>query len=674
MTKELQLYQRLLDNSLDMVFIMRVSDQYLYYVNTTAQNKLGYSLDEFRELKIEEFRKPINLLESFKDHLNSLQIQGEMTDYAIFVRKDKSEFPIEANVKIINIDGIDYNVAIVRDITDRMNYEKEIKELNSELQKLLIKKSSQLEQNMSRLKSYKVAMDESSIVSISDTAGIIKYANDNFCTISGYSKEELVGQPHNIIRHPNTPKEVFEDMWQTIKSKKIWKGRIENRKKNGESYIVDSTIAPILDEKGEIVEYVATRHDITEIVTQKDEIKKLATTSYLTSLGNRNKLHEQISKHKKCSLAIIDIDRFHEINDFYGNAVGDKVIKLFSDELCAILGERYELYHLQGDEFAVLNYSDSHTQFSQTLKDANDALSNTPLTINEKIFYISMTVSISFEPPEKLISTVSLAHTYAKQTKLNFVIFSPDTSLEHEYEDNIKWAVKIKNAIADDRIVVFYQPLVDCTTQKANKFEALVRMVDSDGGIVSPASFLEKAKKSKQYIEITKIVIIKTLKKLSECDYNFSINITMEDILNKDLCDFLFEQLSSCEKCYNITFELVESEGIEKYEQVTRFIKDIKALGCSLAIDDFGTGYSNFEYLLKLNADIIKIDGSLIKQISTNQDYFDIVQTIASFAEIKKLIVVAEFVSTKEIFEKVKEAGIDYAQGYYFSPPRADID
>lgn len=153
-------------------------------------------------------------------------------------------------------------------------------------------------------------------------------------------------------------------------------------------------------------------------------------------------------------------------------------------------------------------------------------------------------------------------------------------------------------------------------------------------------------------------------------DLKCSINITIEDMQNEDIKQYIYDKLDEFEKCKNITFELVESEGIENFDEVDEFIKVIKSYGCKLAIDDFGTGYSNFEYLLKLNADIIKIDGSLIKEIDKNQDYYDIVKTIVSFAKIKNLKVVAEYVSSQAIYDKVLELDIEYSQGYFFAEPK----
>jgi len=277
-------------------------------------------------------------------------------------------------------------------------------------------------------------------------------------------------------------------------------------------------------------------------------------------------------------------------------------------------------------------------------------------------------VALSFEEPTLLLSTVNLAKTYAKG--LASSTYSLATSFEEQYKKNLEWVYKIRNALLEDRFIVYFQPIVDTKTQEIAKYEALIRMKESDGSILSPYLFLEQAKRSNQYIEITKKVIEQTLMHISERKIRCSINLTIEDIESENLQSFLFEHLQNFDECNKITFELVESEGINNFEDVNEFIQKIKSFGCSIAIDDFGTGYSNFEYLLKLQADTIKIDGSLIKNIDKDQDKYDIVQTIVSFAKIKKLKVIAEFVSSKEIYEKIKMLDIDKCQGYYFGEPK----
>jgi len=300
----------------------------------------------------------------------------------------------------------------------------------------------------------------------------------------------------------------------------------------------------------------------------------------------------------------------------------------------------------------------------------NSALSSQELTIDNKTFNIDTTLALSFEKPHHLLSTVSLASRYAKHKGLSYNIYTPQTSFEDEYKSNIEWTYKIRKALSEDRFTIFFQPIIDTKTKEIFKYEALVRMIDEDKKIISPFFFLDKAKKSNQYTQITKVVIEKAMQAVNKRGISCGINITLEDIESEEIKELIFKSLQKCKTPQNISFELVESEGIEKFEEVDEFIKKVKSYGCSLSIDDFGTGYSNFEYLLKLNADTVKIDGSLIKDIDTNQDKYDIVKTIVMFAKIKKLSVVAEFVSSESIYKTIDSLDIDFCQGYYFGEPK----
>lgn len=585
-----------------------------------------------------------------------------------FAKKDgRNKIKLESFDSINNITkNIGFNGNYKEPIPSEITY---VKALEADVEI----KNKELQQKLSELKSYKDAMDENSIVTISDPNGIIKYANNKFYEVTGFTKDEIIGKPHNIIRHPDTSKEVFKKLWETIQAKKIWKGKVKNRKKDGGYYIVQSAIVPILDENGEIYEYIGTRYEITELYKKNEEISKLARTDSLTGFSNRFKLNESLNSINEGSIALIDINNFHEINDFYGEKVGDKVICIFANILKEKLNNQYELFHLQGDEFIILNKQNSKEEFIFSMKYLNTYFNDKTIVFDEKIFYLTTTISLSFDEPQLLLSTVNLAHTYAKNNKLLFNIYSYETSLEKEYANNFKWASKIKKAIEDDRITVFFQPIIDTETKNIMKYEALVRLIDEDNNIISPYYFLNIAKKSNYYPKITQIVIEKTITQLSKNNISVTINLTIEDIINKHTKKFIFNKLKSCNNCKNITFELVESEGIENFDEVNDFIKKIKSYGCNLAIDDFGTGYSNFEYLLKLNADIIKIDGSLIKELDTNKDRYDIVKSIVDFAKVKNIKLVAEFVSSKEIYDKIKLLNIDYCQGYYFGEPKPTI-
>lgn len=661
------LFSDLLDNSNDMLFVFKLQDDKaeIVYVNKAAIEKSGYTLEEMNKIGIENFRKPTHESKEFKEHIEELKEKKSMLDYAILLTKDKREIPLEANVKIVQVDGSMYNIAVVRDITERVEYKQR-------LERELDEKTKLLKENISVLNSYQDAIDASSILTRSDKNGIITYANDNFCKLSGYSKEEVLGKPHNIVRHKDTPSEVFKNLWETISSKKVWRGRIKNKKKNSDYYIVDTVIAPILDSDSNIKEYLSIRYDVTQIVKKQKKIQELAYTDILTGTNNRLSLNKILisSKKEQINMALIDINRFHEINDFYGEKIGDKVIKSFAKQIQKSLDEEYKIFRLQGDEFVILNSSCSKEIFTDKMLKLSVRLNSQELIIDNETFNIDTTLALSFEKAHHLLSSVNSASRYAKHKGLSSNIYTPQTSFEHEYKSNIEWTYKIKKALHEDRFTIFFQPIVDTKTKEIFKYEALVRMIGEDQEIISPFFFLEKAKKSNQYTQITKVVIEKAMSAVDEREISCGINITLEDIESESTKEFIFESLKKCKNPQNISFELVESEGIENFEEVEEFIKEIKSYGCSLSIDDFGTGYSNFEYLLKLNADTVKIDGSLIKDIDTNQDKYDIVKTIVMFAKIKKLSVVAEFVSSESIYKTIDSLDIDFCQGYYFGEPK----
>jgi len=197
-----------------------------------------------------------------------------------------------------------------------------------------------------------------------------------------------------------------------------------------------------------------------------------------------------------------------------------------------------------------------------------------------------------------------------------------------------------------------------------------MRMIDDNGDYISPIHFLDLAKKNKLYPELTKIMLIKTFKIFKKLDYQVSINLSVEDILNETVNKTIIDKLTRYNIGHKVIFEIIESEGIENFEEVISFIEKVKKVGAQISIDDFGTGYSNFEYIMKLKVDYIKIDGSMIKNIDTNKDSKLVTETIIDFAKKMNIKTVAEFIHSKNVYSVVKDMGIDYSQGYYFGEPK----
>jgi len=550
---------------------------------------------------------------------------------------------------------------------------KYFKNLSQDLEEEVQDKTQELSKNVAFLESHKIAMDESSIVSKYDVDGNITYVNDKFCIASGYTYEEILGKPHHILRHPENNKELYQHMWKTITAKKVWNGTLINKGKN-KDFWVNMSIVPILDENNLIAEYVAVRYDITQVVEQKEQLNNLANTDPLTGFGNRYKLNNDIKKSNNPALAILNIDNFSQVNDFYGHETGDEIILKLGNIIADMIEkENCDLYHLQGDEFVAFNPDITPPLFIENINKLTSHIRTTAIDIEGEKLTLNCSTAISFESKDKIFTTANMALKVAKKEQKDLLIYSGDISLNDVYENNILWASKIKKAIEEDKIVPFFQPIVNNQNGAWEKYEALVRLIDDNDRVISPYFFLDISKQTKYYSQITKIMIEKSFETFKDKTLEFSINITIEDILNPDIKTFLFSRLEQYDIGSRLVLEIVESESIENFTEISKFIDEVKNYGCKIAIDDFGTGYSNFEYLLKLKSDYIKIDGSMIKDIDTNNNAKLVVSTIVAFAKKMGIKTIAEFVENESIENVIKELGVDYSQGYLHSEPKPKI-
>lgn len=411
-----------------------------------------------------------------------------------------------------------------------------------------------------------------------------------------------------------------------------------------------------------------------KIAKKTEELEKQYYNDKLTGLENRNKLIIDLSKGKYNKLVIIDIKSFNGINDFYGNIVGDTVLKALS-KLISLYCEKNNLnsYRVSSDIFAVVDNIGLKEEFIERIKLLQDIINNQCIYYEEGKIYITVTMGLALEQ-EALFEKAEMASHYAKKNKKLFQIYKEELNIYEGIKENIIWTKKIKDAIADNRIVPFFQPIVNNNLGTIEKYEALIRMIDESGKVISPYFFLEIAKKSGLYKELTRIMLEKVFEVLNKTDYEISINILLQDIMNVNTRTLIIEKLKKAKNSKKVIFEIVESEGIENFKEVADFIKEIKKYGSKIAIDDFGTGYSNFYYLMKLNVDYIKIDGSIIKNIHKDKSAEVVTKTIVAFAKELGIETIAEFVAEEEIYNKIKELNIGYSQGYYFSEPKESIE
>ncbi|MCT7590332.1 bifunctional diguanylate cyclase/phosphodiesterase [Aliarcobacter butzleri] len=538
---------------------------------------------------------------------------------------------------------------------------------------LKLKEFKKLKKENHILKQYNEATKDSNIISTADLKGNITYVNDKFCEVSLYTYEEVLGKPHSIVRGEEDGK-IFQQLWETIKNKKVWYGVLKNRKKNGEFYWVNINIRPILDEKNEIIEYIAIRHEITDLVLKTEELKRNLRLDSLTNIGNRYKLIEDVSKSVNPCISILDIVSFSDVNDFFGYKTGDNVLKIVARKIEELLidKENYKVYRDHSDTFCIVAENEDRDKFIKNIDEISKTIAKVPIVIKSRELYVQLSYVFSFESKENLLETANIIKRYSQANK-NIIVYDKALELEKDYEKNIFWTLKIKKALDEDKIVPYFQPIYNLKTNKIEKYEALVRLIDGNN-VISPYYFLDISKKSKQYLQLTKTMIQKTFDYFRDKDFEFSINLTFEDIKSEYISSFIIELLKEYKIGHRVVFEIVESEEIDNFRKINEFFVTIREYGCKIAIDDFGSGYSNFEYLAKLNVDYIKIDGSLIKDILINKSSQNIVSMLVNFAKGQNVKTIAEFVSNKDILNKVRELGIDYVQGYYIKEPIASID
>ena len=406
----------------------------------------------------------------------------------------------------------------------------------------------------------------------------------------------------------------------------------------------------------------------------KEQLLNKYFVDNLTNLPNVYQLRKDLNENEGAGIVTISIDNFTTINNFYGYLIGDYVIEQVVKYLSTKIDQK--LYRVSGTDFTiVLDETKDFYELKDYLIELYDSIKNIIVMYRENEIVVSLTIaSCANANNNDIFSKVSMALSYAKNNGLAFWIYEDRMGFENEYEQNIKISKVVREAVINSRIVPYFQPIVDNKTGKIQKYECLARLMDGKGNVISPVLFIPVAKKIKVYNHVTKIIINKSFDAFEGNEYEFSINLSIEDIMNSDIFDFILLKLKHSRSSSRVIFEIVESEAIQDFKKIERFTNEVKRYGARIAIDDFGDGYSNFSYLIKMNVDFLKIDGSLIQEIDTDENSRLVVDTIVDFANKLNIKTIAEYVHSSTVLDKVKEMGIDFSQGFYIDKPLENLD
>ncbi len=526
--------------------------------------------------------------------------------------------------------------------------------------------------NQKRIKLFATALESTNEgLFVTDKNNKIIEINNAFTQVLGYNKDEVLGQDPKIFASGKQNKRFYENMWHNILTNGHWSGEIVNRKKDGSLLTQWLNISTIKQADGSVENYLAEFADISELKQTQAKLEYIAFHDELTGVYNKKYLELLLNKPDKfSSLVLLNIDNFSYINLAYGFAVGDELLKAIVRELKTMSNKNENIFRINSDEFAII-CNESNLTIYDKINDLKSYFSKLTFTIDNISLNISFSYGISLDDDVSLQNS-ALALKKAKDAGKNqMVIFNKKITTidKQQREEFIKYNNILHDAIKFDMLVPYFQGILDNKTNKINKYESLVR-IEMGGDIITPYKFLQIAKLSGMLPEITKIMIDKSFEIMSKNSYKFSINITEDDL---DL-QYLQEYLNIKSKEYGIKHSRVILEILEGVSSVgkednLKQLISIKEDGYKLAIDDFGSEYSNFERVLDLEIDFLKIDAKYIKNIDTDKKSYEIVKSIVYFAKNAKIQCIAEFVHSHEVQDIVKKLIIDYSQGYLFSKP-----
>ncbi len=396
----------------------------------------------------------------------------------------------------------------------------------------------------------------------------------------------------------------------------------------------------------------------------------------LTGLPNRSKLlnvlENALEEKKRFTLIYIDIYNFSMINDSFGQSVGNVYLKEAAAVLQGLVQEiatdplmKLQVYRMGSDEFIIVCANQQYiSRVVEALTDTYLVRYNgidMPLTFNFGLAHSNESSTRS-----SILTQAELAVKDAIMHQQRYSVYTGDDSYKVRYQKNLEWVKRIKSAFEQNRFEAHFQPIVSTENESCVKFEVLIRLREEEGDeVISPFEFLPVLQKMGLEKRLTKVIIDQSFELMHRCEKDISINMTRDD-LDEDMLQYLERSLhlhgvrASC-----VSIELIETEELLQ-ERYIKIIQKMKALGFKISIDDFGTGYSNFAYLTQIRPDFLKIDGSLIKDIDVNTENRNIVKGIVDLARSLDITLIAEYVSTPEIYAIIKELGIEYAQGYHF--------
>ena len=531
-------------------------------------------------------------------------------------------------------------------------------------------------------------------IMITGRNGLILDVNKAFTEITGYRREEVLGQNPSILQSGEQDAAFYRQLWLKLEEKGYWSGEIWNRKKDGKVFLERLTITAVKDEQGEVQHYVALLADITELKEHQRRLERIAHFDALTGLPNRLLMGDRIRhaiqqvKRRQNRLAVVylDLDGFKEVNDTFGHDSGDQLLMKLSSRMREALRESDTLARLGGDEFvAVLEDLDNEGASVPVLERLLDAASK-PIRVENNLLQVSASAGVTFYPQieevdaDQLLRQADQAMYQAKLAGKNrYQRF--DSEQDRTLRGHHESLDRIASALTEGEFVLHYQPKVRMRSGVIEGVEALIRWQHPERGLLSPANFLPVIENHPLSLDLGAWVIQEALAqherwRSSGLVLPVSVNVSAYQIQQPDFVDWLKKQLA--EHAFlavdGLMLEVLETSALEDIEQVSRVIRACRQFGVRFAMDDFGTGYSSLTYLKRLPAQQLKIDQSFVRDMLDDPEDLAILEGVLGLAQAFRRDVVAEGVESEAQGELLLQLGCEVAQGYFIAKPMPAAD
>ncbi|NOX16388.1 MAG: EAL domain-containing protein [Epsilonproteobacteria bacterium] len=525
-------------------------------------------------------------------------------------------------------------------------------------------------------------------VVVTDSENQIIAVNKAFCDITRFSEKDVIGKNPSILKSDRHDGEFYKSMWKSIVEKDSWSGEIYNRHNNNGVYPEWLSINVIRDDNGNIINYIGTFSDLSDLKEAQNSLVFLSHHDALTGLANRDLLQFRlehsiaVAKRNKQRVAVLflDLDNFKRVNDSYGHDIGDEVLMESTKRFSKILRSVDTLARFGGDEFVIVLENIKNER--NVIAIANKLLKcfKEPFEIEKTQQFLTVSIGISIYPDSakdfrSLLKAADAAMYKSKDLgKNNFSFY--DSMLGEELLRQMTIENDLRIAISKNQFELYYQPQISCLDGKIIGFEALVRWNHPKLGCVYPERFITIAEQSRLIIPLGRWILneaclqVAAWQKEGIFDGRIAVNISGIQMEHGDLLKEINEALSISGINPNmLELEITESVLMKKPKRWIKVFKQIRSLGVHLSIDDFGTGYSSLSYLRQFPLDKLKIDKSFIVDIPNNNDACAIVNSIIVLAKSLELSVLAEGVEKQSQADYIASKGCDFIQGFLYDKP-----